>query len=63
MARRRFKSWGRKRKSNPKATKVYKDGMKKQAVIFGALGVLSVAIFYKTAVFQKVIEMTPTFEG
>jgi len=60
MARR----WNKKRKSRPvKSTKSYKDGMKKQAVIFGALGVLSVAIFYKTGVMQKVIEMTPTFEG
>ena len=37
--------------------------MKKQAVMYGALGILSVAIFYKTSLFQKVIEMTPTFEG
>lgn len=60
MARR----YGRKKKSRPvKTTKTYKDGMKKQAVMFGALGILSVAIFYKTMLFQKIIEMTPTFEG
>ena len=61
MARRRFKRWGRKRKSNPKATKVYKDGMKKQAVIFGALGVLSVAIFYQTPLMQLIVANTPTY--
>ena len=60
MARR----WKMKRRSRPvKSSKTYKDGMKKQAMMYGALGILSVAIFYKTALFQKVIEMTPTFEG
>jgi hypothetical protein len=35
--------------------------MKKQAVIFGALGVLSVAIFYQTPLMQLIVANTPTY--
>ena len=57
--RRRWKS---KRRSRPiKSSKTYKDGMKKQAVMYGVLGILSVAIFYKTPLMQMVVNNTPTF--
>lgn len=60
MARR----WSKKRrKTNPKNTKVYKTGMRNAVIGGSVLGLVMMAIFYKTDVAQQIISATPTYEG
>jgi len=64
MARGRYrKSYNKKRRSNPKNTKVYKMGMRNTAIGFSVVGVLAMAVFHKTGIAQQILANTPTFNG
>jgi hypothetical protein len=67
MARKRYKRGYRARshkKRKPiKTSATYKKGMRNTAITFGALGVLSLAVFHKTAIARQILENTPTFNG
>ena len=62
MARRRYKSYKKKRKPI-KTSATYKKGMRKTAIGFGFVGVLAMAIFHKTGIAQQILANTPTFNG
>jgi hypothetical protein len=57
----RWKRKGKKRRSNPKNTKAYKVGMRNNLLMGSAIGLVGMAVFYKTAIMQTIVANTPTF--
>ncbi len=54
----------KKKRSRPvKSTSTYKKGMKKTALLSGAVGILFVAMFYKLPIIQTLVSNTWTYEG